>query len=124
MAQSGHLSKSKLPLTAVLIALVGGVSFGGFALKPLLKLAADAPPIPSLLSSNPGEVLLEDKDPSGQRTADAPPSGLSLLSSVPSEVLLLGTDGSGQQNQERFAHEKVSLYGDFASTIDQFGRGL
>ena len=97
MAQSGHLSKSKLPLTAVLIALVGGVSFGGFALKPLLKLAADAPPIPSLLGSNPGEVLLEDKDASGQRTADAPPSGLSLLSSVPSEVLLLGTDGSGQR---------------------------
>ena len=69
MAHSGHLSKSRLPLTGVLIALVGGVSFGAFALEPLLKLASGAPPsLPSLLSSVPREVLLLGTDASGQRT--------------------------------------------------------
>lgn len=69
MAQSGLLSRSRLPITGMLIALCGGVGFGAFALEPLINLAADPETsLPALLTPVPREVVLLGTDASGQRT--------------------------------------------------------
>ena len=69
IAQSGHLSGSRLPVTEMLIALSLSVGFGAFALEPLLNVAADPEAsLPALLTPVPREVMLRGTDASGQRT--------------------------------------------------------